>query len=50
VYCNIYRGIAALTLIVNAPTASYLLVVLGLVGNDSAEKGLVMNQIKKRLR
>eukprot|EP00600_Ochromonadales_sp_CCMP1393_P001641 CAMPEP_0174982048 /NCGR_PEP_ID=MMETSP0004_2-20121128/16250_1 /TAXON_ID=420556 /ORGANISM="Ochromonas sp., Strain CCMP1393" /LENGTH=1017 /DNA_ID=CAMNT_0016233903 /DNA_START=17 /DNA_END=3070 /DNA_ORIENTATION=- len=43
-------GIAALTLIINAPTANQLLVVLGLLGADSAEKTLVMNQIKKRLR
>lgn len=35
---------------INATTAKRLLVHLGLLGDDSAEKGLVMNQIKKRLR
>lgn len=43
-------GIAALTLVINATTAKQLLVSLGLLGNDSAEKTLVMSQIKKRLR
>ena len=43
-------GIAALTLIFNATTSKQLLVYLGLLGNDSAEKSLVMNQIKKRLK
>jgi hypothetical protein len=36
--------------VINATTAKRLLVHLGLLGDDSAEKGLVMNQIKKRLR
>ena len=35
---------------INATTAKRLLVYLGLLGDESAEKGLVMNQIKKRLR
>jgi hypothetical protein len=43
-------GIAALTMVINATTANQLLVYLGLLGNDSAEKNLVMQQIKKRLR
>jgi hypothetical protein len=43
-------GIAALTLVINATTANQLLVYLGLLGNESAEKSLVMNQIKRRLR
>jgi len=36
--------------VINATTAKRLLLYLGLLGEDSAEKGLVMNQIKKRLR
>ena len=43
-------GIAALTMIINATTANSMLVYLGLLGNDSAEKNLVMQQIKKRLK
>lgn len=43
-------GIAALTMVINATTAQQLLVYLGLLGNDSAEKNLVMQQIKKRLK
>eukprot|EP01038_Epipyxis_sp_PR26KG_P010392 gene10392-13958_t len=43
-------GIAALTLIINATTAKKLLVWLDLLGNDSIEKTLVINQIKKKLR
>jgi NhaP-type Na+/H+ or K+/H+ antiporter len=43
-------GIAALTLIVNATLAQNVLTNLNLVGDESIEKALVMNQIKKRLR
>jgi len=43
-------GIAALTLIINATTAKSLLFKLGLLGGDSAEKELVMEQIKKKLK
>jgi succinylglutamate desuccinylase len=43
-------GVAALTMIINATTANQLLVYLGLKGNDSAERNLVMQQIKKRLK
>lgn len=43
-------GIAALTMLINATTANQLLHYLGLLGNDSAEKNLVMQQIKKRLK
>jgi hypothetical protein len=43
-------GIAALTLVINATTAKSLLFKLGLLGGDSAEKELVMEQIKKKLK
>ena len=43
-------GIAALTLVINATTAKSLLYKLGLLGGDSAEKELVMEQIKKKLK
>lgn len=43
-------GIASLTLIINAPTSKSLLYKLGLLGNDTAEKMLVTDQIKKKLR
>lgn len=43
-------GIAALTLIINATLAQNVLTKLSLVGDESIEKALVMNQIKKRLR
>lgn len=43
-------GIAALTLVFNATTAKALLFRLGLLGNNSAEKQLVTDQIKKKLR
>lgn len=43
-------GIATLTMVINATTAQQLLVYLGLLGNDTAEKNLVMQQIKKRLK
>ena len=43
-------GIAALTMIINATTANKLLVYLELLDNDSAEKNLIMQQIKKRLK
>lgn len=43
-------GIAALTLIINASTAKSLLFHLGLLSTNSAEKKLVTDQIKKKLR
>lgn len=43
-------GIAAITLVVNATTANALLVKLNLLGNDSAEKAIVLASIQKRLR
>ena len=43
-------GIAALTIIINGTFAQAVLVQLGLIGNESKEKELVMNAIKKRLR
>lgn len=43
-------GIAALTLVINAPTSKTLLFSLGLLSNDSAEKLLVTGQIKKKLQ
>jgi hypothetical protein len=43
-------GIAAITLIVNATTSKSLLYYLGLLTTNSAEKMLVTNQIKKKLR
>eukprot|EP01033_Poteriospumella_lacustris_P004262 gene4262-3041_t len=43
-------GIAALTLVFNATTAKTLLFKLGLLGTNSAEKQLVTDQIKKKLR
>lgn len=43
-------GIAALTLLVNAPTSKSLLLMLGLLGGDSVEKRLVVSQVKRRLR
>jgi len=43
-------GIAALTLVINAPTAKMLLYSLGLLSSDSAEKLLVTGQIKKKLQ
>ncbi len=43
-------GIAALTLIINAATAKPVLYYLELVGTESAEKTLVIDQIKKKLR
>jgi hypothetical protein len=39
-----------MTLIINATTAGYLLKYLDLLGNESVEKTLVMDQIKKKLR
>ena len=43
-------GIAALTLIINASLAKRALEALGLLGNETLEKALVTNQIKRRLR
>lgn len=43
-------GIAALTLVINATTAKSLLVALGLLKSDSAEKMLVTQQIKRKLQ
>jgi hypothetical protein len=43
-------GIAALSLVINATTAKALLFKLGLLTTNSAEKLLVTNQIKKKLR
>jgi hypothetical protein len=43
-------GIAAITLVVNALTANSLLFALGLLGNDSTEKNIVMASIQKKLR
>lgn len=43
-------GIASLTLVINAPTSKSLLYKLGLLGADTAEKMLVTDQIKKKLR
>jgi NhaP-type Na+/H+ or K+/H+ antiporter len=43
-------GIAAITLIVNATTSKSLLYSLGLLTTNSAEKLIVTNQIKKKLR
>lgn len=43
-------GIAALTLVVNAITAKGLLFSLGLLTTNSAEKMLVTNQIKRKLK
>ena len=43
-------GIAALTLVINAPTSRHLLVYLGLVGGESAEKVLMMNHFKRQLK
>lgn len=44
-------GIAALTIIVNGTLAKSMLLYLGLIGNDETqEKTLIMNQIRKRLR
>jgi NhaP-type Na+/H+ or K+/H+ antiporter len=43
-------GIAAITLVVNATTSKSLLYSLGLLTTNSAEKMLVTNQIKKKLR
>ena len=43
-------GIAAMTLILNATTSKALLYWLGLLTTNSAEKMLVTNQIKKKLR
>ena len=42
-------GIAAITLVVNATTSNALLVKLKLLGNDSAEKAIVMASIQKKL-
>jgi NhaP-type Na+/H+ or K+/H+ antiporter len=43
-------GIAALTLIVNATTAQWLLLKLGLMGQQSIEQDMVVTQIRKRLQ
>jgi NhaP-type Na+/H+ or K+/H+ antiporter len=43
-------GLAALTLVVNATTAEWLLQRLGLLKKDTPDKVLVMDQIRKRLR
>lgn len=43
-------GIAALTLIINAPTSQALLRYLNLLGNDSTEKSLILAQIMQKLR
>lgn len=43
-------GIAAMTLVINATTAKAVLYKLGLLSTNSAEKELVTNQIKKKLR
>ena len=43
-------GIAALYLLINATTATWVLDKLGLVNTDSIEKELVIGQIKKRLK
>ena len=43
-------GIAAITLVVNATTANQVLVALNLLGNESAEKTIVMAAIQKKLR
>ncbi len=42
-------GIATLTLLINATTAKKLLVMLGLLGNDSSEKNLVIHHLKKKV-
>jgi NhaP-type Na+/H+ or K+/H+ antiporter len=43
-------GVAALSLIINGTTSKGLLYQLGLLTTDSAEKQMVTNQIKKKLR
>jgi len=42
-------GIAALTLLINATTAKRLLIFLGLIGDDTAERELVFNKVRSRL-
>lgn len=43
-------GVAALTLIINAPTSQALLRYLDLLDNDSTEKSLILAQITQKLR
>eukprot|EP01033_Poteriospumella_lacustris_P002178 gene2178-1591_t len=43
-------GISALTLLINATTSKSVLFGLGLLSTNSAEKQLVTNQVKKKLR
>lgn len=43
-------GVAALTIIVNGTLAKVVLYQLGLIGNESQEKEMVMMAIRKRLR
>jgi len=43
-------GIAALTLLINATTANKVLTYLGLSGSESAEKMLMMSQIRSKLK
>jgi NhaP-type Na+/H+ or K+/H+ antiporter/polyhydroxyalkanoate synthesis regulator phasin len=43
-------GISAMTLVINATTSKHVLFGLGLLSTNSAEKQLVTNQVKKKLR
>jgi len=43
-------GIAALSIVINGTFAQAMLYNLGLIGNESSERGLVMTAIRKRLR
>lgn len=43
-------GIAALTLLINATTAKAVLVYLGLIGGDSAQRMLILDVVKRQLR